>query len=139
MNLFVKKLQYVQYKVVLAVTGAIQGTSRELIYQELGLESLKSRRWYKRLSFMFKIIKEKAPTYLINLIPKCEPTVRTKNNSIPTFNYPIDRFKYSFFPSTLNDWFNLDPNIRNAVSFSLLKSRLLSFICPVQRSIYNKI
>ena len=135
MNLFVKKLQYVQYKVALAVTDAIQGTSRELIYQELGLESLKSRRWYKRLSFMFKIMKEKAPTYLINLIPKCEPTVRTKNNSIPTFNYPTDRFKYSFFPSTLNDWFNLDPNIRNAVSFSLLKSRLLSFICPVQRSI----
>ena len=62
MNAFVKKLQYVQYKVVLAVTGAIQGTSRGLIYQELGLESLKSRRWYKRLSFMFKIMKEKAPT-----------------------------------------------------------------------------
>ena len=45
----------VQYETALAITGAIQGTSRDRIYQELGLESLKSRRWYKRLSCMFKI------------------------------------------------------------------------------------
>ena len=85
---------------------------------------------------MFKMMKEKAPTYLINLVPKCEPTIRTWNNSIPTFNCRTDCFKYSFSPSTLNDWFDLDPNI-NAKSFSLFKSRLLSFIRPVQRSIYN--
>ena len=40
-----EKIEFVQYKAALAVTGAIQGTSREKIYQELGLESLKSRRW----------------------------------------------------------------------------------------------
>ena len=82
-------------------------------------------------------MKEKAPNYLINLVPKCEPTIRTRNNSIPTFNCRTDCFKCSFFPSALNDWFNLDLNIRNAESVSLFKSRLLSFICPVQRSIYN--
>ena len=53
-----EKLGSVQYKVKSAITGAIQGTSREKIYQELGLESLRARRWYKRLSFMFKIVKE---------------------------------------------------------------------------------
>ena len=35
-----------QNKVALAITGAIQGTSRKKIYQELGLESLRARRWY---------------------------------------------------------------------------------------------
>ena len=44
MNLFCKKLESVQYKATLAITGTIQGTSRDKIYQELGLESLKSRR-----------------------------------------------------------------------------------------------
>ena len=44
----------IQYKATLAITGAIQGTSPEKICQELGLESLKSRRWYKRLSCMLK-------------------------------------------------------------------------------------
>ena len=35
------KLESVQYKAALAITDAIQGTSREVIFMELGLESLK--------------------------------------------------------------------------------------------------
>ena len=46
---FCEKLESVQYKAALAITGAIQGSSREKLYHELGLESLKSRRWYRRL------------------------------------------------------------------------------------------
>ena len=72
-------------KVALTITGAIKVTSREKIYQELGLESLRARRWYKRLSCMFKIVKEEAPNYLINLIPKIQQTTRTRINRVPTF------------------------------------------------------
>ena len=43
---FCEKLESVQYKAALAITGATQGSSREKLYQELGLESLKLRRWY---------------------------------------------------------------------------------------------
>ena len=43
---FCEKIESVQYKAALAITGAIQGTSRDKIDQELGLESLKSRRWH---------------------------------------------------------------------------------------------
>ena len=132
-----EKIEPLQYKATLAITGAIQGTSRDKIYQELGLESLKSRRWYKRLVCMFKIKNEKAPNYLINLIPKYEPTIRTRNNSMPLYKCRTNYFKHSFFPSTLNDWFNLDINIRNSESIPLFKYRLLSFIRPVQNSIYN--
>ena len=42
-----------------------------------------------------------------------------------------------FFRSTLNDWFNLNLNIRNAESVSLFKSWLLSFIRPIPRSLCN--
>ena len=35
---FCEKLEPVQYKAALAITGAMQGTSRDKIYQELGLE-----------------------------------------------------------------------------------------------------
>ena len=80
---------------------------------------------------------EKAVNYLINLIPKCDTTIRTRNNSIPIFHCRTDCFKYSFFPSTLNDWFSLDIHIRNSDSISLFKSRLLSFIRPVQNKIYD--
>ena len=46
-------------------------------------------------------------------------------------------FKVFFFPSTLSDWLNLDVNIRNSELISIFKSRLLSFIRPVQSNIYN--
>ena len=125
---FCEKLESVQYKFALAITGAIQGSSREKIHQELGLESLKSRRWYKRLCCMFKIMNEKAPNYLTNLIPKCNQPVRTRTDHIPTFHCRTDCFKISFFPSTLSDWFNLDITIRNSESIAVFKSRLLSFM-----------
>ena len=38
------KIESVQYNAALAITGAIRGTSKEKLYQELGLESLKDRR-----------------------------------------------------------------------------------------------
>ena len=94
---FCQKIDSVQYKVTLALTVAIQGTSRDKIYQELWLESLKSRRWYKRLLLMFNIMNEKTPNYLINLIPKYESTIRTKNNSMLSYKRRANCFKHSFF------------------------------------------
>ena len=41
---FYEKIESAQYKATLVITGAIHGTSRENIRQELGLESLKSRK-----------------------------------------------------------------------------------------------
>ena len=61
MNFFVNKIESTQYRAALVITGAIEGTSHQKIYQELGLESLKSKRRYTRLSYMFKAMKEKAP------------------------------------------------------------------------------
>ena len=70
---------------------------------------------------------EQAPNYLI----------RTRNNHKPIFHCRTDYFKYSLFPSTLRDWFDLDENIRNSESISIFKNRLLTFICPAQNSIFN--
>ena len=134
---FCEKLESVQYKAALAITGAIQGASREKIYLELGLESFKNRRWYKRLCCMFKIMNEEAPKYLTNLIPQGQQTIVTRNSNIPTFYCRTDCFKYSFFPSTLKDWVNLDASIRNSESIAIFKSRLLSLIRPSQSNVCN--
>ena len=90
---FCEKIESVQYKATLAITGAIQVTSCYKIYQELGLESFKSRRCYV---CMFKIMNEKAPNYLINLIPKYEPTIRTRNNSIPSYKCRTNCYRFIF-------------------------------------------
>ena len=41
---FCSKIEQIQYNAALAITGAIRGTSQTKLYNELGLESLKSRR-----------------------------------------------------------------------------------------------
>ena len=52
-----KKIESLQYNAALDITGAIRGTSREKMYQELGLESLQQRRWYRKLCLFFKVYK----------------------------------------------------------------------------------
>ena len=42
-NTFHQKMELIQYIAVLAITSAIRGSSREELYQELGLESLQQQ------------------------------------------------------------------------------------------------
>ena len=53
----------VQYNAALATTGAIKRTSQLKIYNELGLESLKFRRWFSRLCVFYKIKTTQIPKY----------------------------------------------------------------------------
>ena len=60
----------VQYDAALIITGAFKGTSRNKIYEELGLESLLDWRWTRKLIFFHKIILGLLPFYLQDyLIP----------------------------------------------------------------------
>ena len=52
---FQDKMQKVQYRVCLVITGGIQGTSREKFYNELGLHSLVRRRRHNKLVFFIKL------------------------------------------------------------------------------------
>ena len=53
-NSFTEKLESFQYNACLALTGAIRGTSKEKIYQELGLNSLRDRRGVESFSFFIR-------------------------------------------------------------------------------------
>ena len=48
-NWFKEKLEFIQYNKCLALTGAIMVMPKENIYQELALESLQDRRWYRKI------------------------------------------------------------------------------------------
>ena len=62
---FINKIEKAQYDAALAVTGAIRGTSREKLYAELGIESLKFRRWFRKLACFYKIQSTELPKYLL--------------------------------------------------------------------------
>ena len=67
----------------LAITDAIRGSFREKLYQELDLESLQQRWWYRKLCYFFKPIKSKSPKYLFNNIPLLE--VHTEQETLAIF------------------------------------------------------
>ena len=71
---FISKLESVQYNAGLAITGAIRGTSKERLYQELGFEYLEKRRWYRRMCLFWKIINGFAPSYLSKFLPDKQPS-----------------------------------------------------------------
>ena len=63
------KIQTVQYNAARAITGAHRGTSQSKLYVQLGLESLKARRWFRRLCYFHKFKSYGLPPYLFQLIP----------------------------------------------------------------------
>ena len=79
-SFFHEKLESVQYNACLALTGAIRGSSKEKIYQELGFESLRVRRWYRKLCLFYKVLNNEHPQYLFNLIPVRPTLYPTRNH-----------------------------------------------------------
>ena len=128
---FHQKLESIQYNAVLAIPGAVRGTSRETLYHELGFESLVSRRWYRKLCCFYKVFKTQSPRHLF------ERNYITRNNDkLPHFKVKHNYFKNSFFPPTVIEWNKLGLNIPNSESLVSFKSKVLEFIRPSENSIF---
>ena len=135
---FHEKLESIQCNACLGMTRAIRGTSSEKLYHELGLESLKSRRWFRKLCHFYKILNEKSPSYLFDMIPNlnrvCE--IRHRNN-IPAIHTKDNYFKNSSFLLLYLNRTILIKKITNSGSLSIFKKNLLNFIRPCANSIFN--
>ena len=80
-------MESIQSNAALAITSAITCTSREKLYQELRLESLRKRRWYRKLCYFFKISKGQSPDYLFRILLSVSGADKTRTNSnIPHFS-----------------------------------------------------
>ena len=121
---FHQRIESIQYNAAIAITGAIRGTSSEKLYQELGLESLRSRRWLRKLCLFYKIYKNKSPSYLYNLIPDRMKFYSTRSSQIDNTSNIKTRSNFSrntFFPFTITEWNKLDRDIRNSDCLNVLK------------------
>ena len=131
-------MESIQYNAALAITGAIRGSSREKLYQEQGLESLEQQRWYRKLCYFFKLIKNQSHKHIFNNIATVRSTYRTRNiDIIPRFNIRHTFSRISYFPSIVTAWNNLEKSIRNSESFSIFKKNILQFIRPSPNDIFN--
>ena len=95
---FREKLESVQYNACLALTGAIRGSSKEKIYQELGFESLRVRRWYRKLCLFYEVLNNEHPKYLFNLIP----VRRTLYSTRKALNIPLLNTNHNFVHTAIS-------------------------------------
>ena len=120
---FHAKLESLQYNATLAITGAIRRFSTEKIYEKLCSEPLKSRRSYRKMSFLYKVLKSESPSYLFNIIPDSNRQHQTRNSgNISSFFVKHDCFKNSFFLSAITEWNKLDYYISNADWLKVFKN-----------------
>ena len=135
---FKSKLESVQYNAALAITGAIRGTSRDKLFNELGIESLSDRRWFRRLTFFYNIISNALPSYLSTLLNRSSSSYpQRRSGYLHHFIARTDYFSFSFFPHSVREWNKLDPAIQSSKSLMIFKNKLLPFIWPSASSIFN--
>ena len=73
----------------------------------------------------YKIFKSKSPQHLFKLIPGKTTSYVTRNSgNIPLFNIKHSFYKSSFFPSSIIEWNNLGPKLRNSENFGIFKNNI---------------
>ena len=68
---FKAKIKMIQYRAALAITEAVKGTSRDRLYQKIGLEFLADRRWSHNIFFFHEIANGLLPSYLQSYLNYC--------------------------------------------------------------------
>ena len=110
-----------------------------MLYNELGWESLDSRRWCRRLTLFYKITNNLTPNYTRDPIPPLHQSEYSLRNQdvIGQLRPRTERFKSSFYPFCLTEWNKLDHLIKASSTVSIFKAKLLVLIRPNAKSVYG--
>ena len=117
------------------ITGATERCHVQSLYDDLGWYTLSQRRLIHRLTWMYKIKRNIAPSYLVDVLPS---TTRERHH------YPLRRvdditpcranrelFSKSFFPATVREWNVLLQSIRQSCTLMSFRNALkLHYIRP---------
>ena len=99
------------------------GSGGSFQIQELGLESIQNRSWYRKFCQLPKLVKDLTPRYLISIILSQYSRRYMLETQITITQFSTHEFfKHSYFPSTINEWNKLDPNIRNSENSEIFKN-----------------
>ena len=126
--------RYLQTTLIMREGGLVS----EFMWGIVGLESLQSSWWYKKLAMFYKIWKKKNPLILFKLIPEKKSPYATKNvDGVPLMKIKYNFFKNTFFRSAIIEWNKLDPTIRDIKSVGIFKINILKFIRPNPWSFFS--
>ena len=128
----IKRLENLQYRAAKVVTGALNFTSKERLFVELGWETIADRTKFLGLCMFHKIhVHETRPlirTCLTKLDWEKKYVLRSKGGYLP---YPFfnQKFLNSFFPFISKQWNNL-PNSTKSKNLYDFKTQLKIDIKP---------
>ena len=75
---------------------------------------------------------------IYSIIPIRNPAYSTRNHkNISLFKTNRSFSKDSFFPSSIIEWNNLDPNLRNSDNYGTFKNTIIKFTGPSSNSVFE--
>ena len=120
-------LESVQYRAAKIVSGGIHRVSHNIVYKELGWETLKERRRKQRLKVFYKAVKKDTPKYLSDQVPNPVQNERYNlrgNELLVVPESQTRKFENSFFPQTTKEWNELDEETKLSPTFESFKHNL---------------
>lgn len=124
-------LDKIQIEAAKVVTGAIKGTHHDALLAEVGWESLSKRRERQKLLLYHKMIHNKAPAYLCNIVPPIsgqDHAYNTRhavgiNYSIP--QHRLEQYSQSFLPEAIRLFNKLPMHIKSIKDHSKFSTQIL--------------
>ncbi len=126
-SLYLKqRLESIQRQAAIVCTCCFKNTGYQKLLNELGWSSLEDRRKYFRLNNCYKMVNNKVPEYLCDLIPqrvgaRANRNLRNANHLSLVKTRHVKTYN-SFVPKTIRDWNQLEPRIKNAGSVEGFKT-----------------
>ncbi len=125
-------LDSIQHHAALTCTGAFATTSKLLMLKEVGWQALSDRRKSSKLLYLYKITHGLVPTYLSEILtqlkrPYERETIRYNMRNAVHIRVPFsrtERYKKSFFLSTIILWNKLSEDVINSGSAFTFKNKL---------------
>ena len=125
------QLENIQYKALLLITGAKQGTSYELLIEETGFQTLNNRRTMQKLLKFHKLVHTKDPVYLSKPLPNTlgneRATRASKTHTFTLIKTNTIYFSNSFFPDCVRLWNSLNKEIRSIQNYEIFKIKNLKY------------
>ena len=124
-------LESIQLDAARVVTGAKRGTSHAKIYQECGWQTLSERRENSQLIQFYKMVHDKTPSYLSDLVPpkvseKAHAMELRNSNKFIPLKCRTTTYQKTFLPNVVNLWNNKSSEIANAVSLDAFKQHFMT-------------
>ena len=115
--------------------------SLNVLYKEIGWDSLEKRRTDHKLILLYKMQTNMTPSYLSNLIPQTVNNISHYNlrnsDNLQSIHARTSQYANSFLPSTVRNWNSFSIEVSQSDSLTTFKNHLNKNRTPVPKHFYT--